>query len=63
LTFWQSGLSSNCEARGGLICLEFLNNNLALIYIQFSQFEFFFGQLAVFVERRKEKMRLFLEKF
>jgi hypothetical protein len=35
LTFWQSGFSSNSEARGGPIYLKFLPNNLALISIHF----------------------------
>ncbi len=33
--FWQSGLSSYSEARGGPILLNFLHNNLALTCIQF----------------------------
>jgi hypothetical protein len=35
LTFWQSDLSFNSEARGGPIYLKFLPNNLALISIHF----------------------------
>ncbi len=36
---WQSHLSSNCDAHGGVILLKFLPDNLASIWIHFCNLE------------------------
>jgi hypothetical protein len=50
------GLSSNCEARGGLIYLKILHNNVALICIHFRQMENFSDQRRFLGSGIKKKL-------